>query len=58
MTWEEAIRYCEEHECKNCTHYINDIDDCRTKYEKQNLHIPCCINLVDEDLRGIIYDGI
>ncbi len=51
MTWEEAIKYCEEHECKECIHYINNMDDCRTEYEKQNMHIPCCINLVDEDLR-------
>ena len=51
MTWKEAIKYCEEHECKYCIHYINDIDDCRTEYEKQVLHMPCCVNLVDEDLR-------
>jgi hypothetical protein len=49
MTWEEAVKYCEEHKCKDCLAY--NIQDCRTEYEKQNMHIPCCINLVDEDLR-------
>lgn len=49
MTWKEAIKYCEEHECKECIAY--DLLDCRTEYEKMVLHAPCCINLVDEDLR-------
>ena len=49
MTWEEAIKICETHECKDCPAY--ELPDCRTDYEKQQLHYPCCINLVDEDLR-------
>ena len=49
MTWEEAIKYCEDHECKNCIVY--DMPDCRTEYEKVMLHAPCCINLVDANLR-------
>lgn len=53
MTWEEAIKYCEEHECEECIAF--NTDDCRTQHEKQNLHIPCCINLVDKDLRCLIY---
>ena len=24
MTWEEAIKYCEEHECEECPVYEND----------------------------------
>lgn len=48
MTWEEAIKYCEAHECKDCVAY--NIADCRTEYEKQVLHMPCCVNLVDEEL--------
>ncbi len=50
MTWKEAIKYCEEHECKDCMSY--ETPDCRTEYEKTVLHAPCCINLVDNDLRG------
>lgn len=53
MTWEEAIEYCESHECKDCIYYINNIDDCRTEYEKKVLHLPCCINLVDKNLRKL-----
>ena len=49
MTWEEAIKYCEDHECKNCIVY--DMPDCRTEYEKVMLYAPCCINLADENLR-------
>lgn len=53
MTWEEAIKYCEEHKCKDCITYHTT--DCRTEYEKTVLHAPCCINLVNEKLRGINY---
>ena len=49
MTWEEAVEYCEEHECIDCIAY--NMPDCRTKYEKMVLHASCCINLVDKDLR-------
>lgn len=49
MTWEEAIKYCEEHECEDCI--AHKTQDCRTVYEKTSLHYPCCINLVDEELR-------
>ena len=50
MTWEEAIKYCEEHKCKDCIVY--NVIDCRTKYKKTILHSPCYINLVDENLRN------
>ena len=43
MTWEDAIKYCEEHECEEC--YVKDK---RTEYQKKVLHYPCCWNLVDE----------
>lgn len=49
MTWKEAVKYCEDHECKDCIAY--DLPDCRTEYERTMLHAPCCANLVDEDLR-------
>lgn len=51
MTWEEAIKYCEKHECEDCIVY--NVPDCRTEYEKKMRHFPCCINLVDENLRNI-----
>lgn len=50
MTLEEAIKYCGNHECEACPAYIKS--DCRTEYEKKVLHIPCCINLVDKNLRS------
>jgi hypothetical protein len=49
MTWKEAIKYCEEHHCEDCVAYYKT--DCRTDYDKQNLHVPCCVNLVTESLR-------
>jgi hypothetical protein len=49
VTWEEAIEYCEAHECKDCDAYA--MLDCRTECEKTILNIPCCINLVDDKLR-------
>ena len=44
MTWAEAIKYCEEHECEECS-----VKDKRTEYQKKVLHYPCCWNLVDEE---------
>ena len=45
MTWEEAIKYCEEaSDCESCP------PDPRTDYEKQALYYPCCIRLVDKEL--------
>ena len=49
MTWEEAVAFCENHECEECPQFGRD--DCRTKYQKVVSHYPCCINLVREDLR-------
>ena len=46
MTWEEAIKYCEEHECEECPAFI---EDRRTDYRKKALHYPCCWNLVDDE---------
>ena len=50
MTWEEAIEYCETHKCQECL--VFNMKDRRTNYEKQTLHAPCCINLVNENIRG------
>ena len=44
MTWAEAIKYCEEHECEECS-----VEDKRTEFQKKVLHYPCCWNLVDEE---------
>ena len=46
MTWEEAIKYCEEHECEECPAFI---DDKRTDYQTKVLHYHCCWNLVDKE---------
>ena len=51
MTWKEAVEYCETHECNDCIAFITP--DCRTEYDKTVLYYPCCINLVDENLRNI-----
>lgn len=41
MIWKEAIKYCEEHECEECS-----VEDRRTEYQKKVLHYPCCWNLL------------
>lgn len=46
MTWKEAIKYCEEHECEECPAFT---EDKRTDYQKKVLHYHCCWNLVDEE---------
>ena len=43
MTYEEAVRFCEEMECEDCPAYHNDR---RTETEK--FETPCCENLVTE----------
>ena len=48
MTYDDAVKYCEEHECEECEVYLKDLDK-RSKHEKENLHYPCCVNLVDDD---------
>lgn len=47
MTLEEAVKFCEEHECEECP-----VVDKRSKREKEILHIPCCVNLVEEIENG------
>ena len=44
MTFEEAIKYCEEHKCEECS-----VEDKRTEYQKKILQYPCCWNLVDKE---------
>lgn len=46
MTWEQAVKYCENHECAECYIYTKNLDK-RTLREKQS-HVPCCENLVTE----------
>lgn len=47
MNWEDAVKFCEEHECEECKVHIENLN-VRTTHEKCTLHIPCCANLVDE----------
>lgn len=48
MTYDDAVKFCEDHECVECDVYLKDLDR-RTKHEKENLHYPCCVNLVDTE---------
>ena len=48
--WRYAIWYCENHECKDCYIYKNDLDS-RTK-EECRLHTPCCENIHDYLVRN------
>ena len=48
MTQEQAIDYCETHECKECVIYINNLDT-RTKDEWMS-GILCCSNLLRYEL--------
>ena len=41
MTLEEAIKYCEEHECEECPAYEND-----KRNEFERMQFACCWNLV------------
>lgn len=57
MDWEEAVEYCAEHECDECPAFNSP--DYRTEYEKTNLHVPCCVNLViGESLPGVRRDEV
>ena len=51
MTWEEAVAYCENHDCDECP--AHGVWDCRSPYERAMLHYPCCMNLVDEKYRRL-----
>lgn len=52
MNYDTAITYCEEHECIDCIVYKEKLDK-RTKQEKENLHFPCCMNLVNVDNKDL-----
>lgn len=45
MTIDEVIWFCDTHECEDCPCFWSI--DCRTKYEKQEQHIPCQMNLLE-----------
>lgn len=49
MTWENAVKYCEDHECIECEIYLENKDK-RTRDEKCNE--PCCINLVSDEFKN------
>lgn len=55
MTQKDAVKFCENTECENCYIEINNIEY-RTKYEKEMLHYPCCMNLVDKKYRYEMLD--
>ena len=48
MTFDEAIKYCEEHVCEECP-VVKNRQDKRTEYQKKVLQYPCLWNLVDEE---------
>ena len=48
MTWDEAVEYCETHECAECDVYTKNLDK-RTDDEKKLYHELCCSNLVTEE---------
>lgn len=47
MNADEAVKYCEDHECEECIIFTENLDR-RTIHEKCS-HIPCCLNLLDGD---------
>lgn len=47
MTLDEAVKYCEEHECEECIIFTENLDK-RTKSE-QMAGTLCCENLVTEE---------
>ena len=48
MNWEEAINFCETHECEDCPAVEK-----RTEFQKKVLHYPCCWNLVEDEEQKI-----
>lgn len=47
MTLDEAIKYCEEHECEECIIFTENLDKrTRLEYIKGT---PCCVNLVTKE---------
>ncbi len=53
MTFNEAIKYCEQTKCEDCEFVLSKRADCRSTYEKEVLHIPCLINLVSPEEKDI-----
>ena len=47
MTWAEAVKWCEDHECTECDIYTKDLD--KRTVEERYLHKPCCSNLVTDE---------
>ena len=48
--WRYSTWYCENHECKDCYIYKNNLDT-RTK-EERRLYTPCCENIHDYLVRN------
>ena len=48
MSYDDAIKYCEEHDCSECDGNINKLG-IRTIYEKQVRDVPYCINLISKN---------
>lgn len=47
MELEEAVKFCEEHECEECPVELMKLNKL-TKHQKEYLHFPFCLNLVDD----------
>ena len=52
MDYDEAVKFCDEHECNECRVYNEEIE-VRTAHEKHVQHVPCCINLMSEKHRNV-----
>lgn len=48
MRYDDAVKYCEEHECEECEVYLKDLD--KRTVEERYLHKPCCSNLVTDEI--------
>ena len=51
----EAIYFCEHTECENCPIAIEGLEH-RTRYDKQDEHVPCVDNLIFELANGRTLD--
>lgn len=54
MTLREAKEYCQEHKCQDCSAYLTDN---RTAFDRDVEHLPCWINLVDDEEKAKYWGG-
>ena len=48
MTYDEAVKFCEEHDCEECPVHLNGLDK-RTEFDKVVGAVACCENLVESE---------